>query len=142
MAALHRVVACSLTTGNATFAVCPKLCRVLYIGHTTKVVFAVCCRFDAWQNKGTRQTNCLPCAFDYNTRQTEAARQIDYFAVYLLMKPTVNSKHTANVLKSVTGKCFAVCPAGTLGKQHLLPCVFQFCRESRPMHTAKYWSKS
>ena len=68
------------TTGNATFAVCRKLCRVPYIRHTAKVVFAVCCRFDARQNKGTRQTNCLLCAFDYNTQQTEAARQINYFA--------------------------------------------------------------
>ena len=58
------------TTGNATFAMCHKFCHVPYIGHTTKVVFAVCRRFDARQNKGTRQTNCLPCAFDYNTRQT------------------------------------------------------------------------
>ena len=101
------------------------------------------CAADSTHGKTKAHGKQIVCRVHLTTTHgKQAARQIDYFAVYLLMKPTVNSKHTANVLKSVTGKCFTVCPAGTLGKQHLLPCVFQFCRESRPMHTAKYWSKS
>ena len=60
------------TTGDGFFAECPKLCRVLSIGHSAKRLFTDCQRESTRQTTGTRQWGGLPSAehsANNNTRQ-------------------------------------------------------------------------
>ena len=50
------------TTGNCEFAVCLKICRVLFLGHTAKSQYAVRRKRNTRRNKSTRQRLSSPCA--------------------------------------------------------------------------------
>ena len=52
----------SSTMGNSTFAVCQRVCRVQFLGHTAKNNFAECLQINTRQTRGTRQSHALPCA--------------------------------------------------------------------------------
>ena len=52
----------AFTTGYGFFPECPRLCRVLFIGHSTKRLFAECQRESTRQTTGTRQRGGLPSA--------------------------------------------------------------------------------
>ena len=92
------------TTGNSTYAVRQKICRVSNVGHTANNTFAVCFGFRTRQIRGTRRTTLLPCVDKKDTRQTSTTRQnfesrytCPIFAVCLRIKPTANPKHSANI---------------------------------------------
>ena len=63
-------------TGDGFFTECPRLCRVFFIGHSVKRLFAKCQRKSTRQTTGTRQKSGLPSAehsAKNNTRQRAAA---------------------------------------------------------------------
>ena len=105
---------CTCTTENRHFAECRKLCRVYFIGHSAKTVFAEC------QIKYTRQkkylTKCVraECLFS-GTRQ-------------ICILPSAIFRHTA--------KCvFAECLFSDTRQRCILPSAFvlalgkeAFCR--------------
>ena len=67
-----RTLISARTTGDGFFAECPRLCRVLFIGHSANHLFVECQRESTRQTTGTRQRGGLPSAehsANNNTRQ-------------------------------------------------------------------------
>ena len=65
------------TTGDGFFAECPRLCRVLFIRHLVKRLFAECQRESTRQTTGTRQRGGLP---SNNTRQRPGLLSVRHLA--------------------------------------------------------------
>ena len=55
------------TTGNSTFVLCQRVCRVQFLEHTAKNNFAECLQINTRQTRGTRQSHALPCALLWHT---------------------------------------------------------------------------
>ena len=77
----------SRTTGKRLFAVCLNFCRVLFFGHMSNALFAVCLIENTRQIKYTRQTAISPCADHRHTAN-------NHFRRVLRPRHTAKPKHT------------------------------------------------
>ena len=73
----------SSTTGDGFFVECPRLCRVFFIGHSVKRLFAESQRESTRQTNSTRQKGGLPSAehsTKNNTRQRPGLPSVEHSA--------------------------------------------------------------
>ena len=81
------------TIGDGFFAECPRLCRVLFIGHSAKRLFAECQRERTRQTSGTRQRAYLPSATEKELGKEDICRVPE-------IKNSANIWHSAKRLLS------------------------------------------
>ena len=100
-----------LTTGNCAFAVCPEICRVLNLGHTENVVFAVC-RPKTKAAHGKEKAHGILASLTWasrgNTRWKFSTRRTHAFAVWQKSNtrqthvlPCALVEHTANMWEKI-----------------------------------------
>ena len=111
------------TTGIASFAECQELCRVFYIGHSAKDVFAECPNSNTRQRHDPRQSWSLPSAQDRHSTKTFSlpSAQICHSAktFFAECQRLTLGKFWPTVKPACRRQLFAECTNATLGKEAL-----------------------
>jgi hypothetical protein len=112
-----------ITTGNAVFAECPRLCRVLNIGHSAKRLFAECYT----RQRKTHGERILCRAPGPRQRKTLGKEYFTECRALGKGRHSANKRHAINDVILCRVSChrhsakrrFAECLAKTLGKMYI-----------------------